>query len=81
MFYMPLSSISLLLVCLLHRGIKDNIASMVCYYLLLDLDVVVVVAAPKLVDMRGTLWNCLQYVAQYRVDIHYSVCPIAVVHL
>ena len=54
---------------------------MVCYYLLLDLDVVVVVAAPKLVDMTGTLWNCLHYVAQYRVDIHYSVCPIAVVHL
>ena len=54
---------------------------MVCYYLLLDFDWVVVVVAPKLVDMTGALWNCLQYVAQYQVDIQYSVRLFAVVHL
>ena len=54
---------------------------MVCYYLLLDFGVVVAAVLAKLVDMTGALWNCLQYVVQYQVDIHYSVCPIAVVHL
>ena len=81
MFYMSLSSISLLLVCLLHRDFKVNVSSMVCYYLLLDFGVVVAAVLAKLVDMTGALWNCLQYVVQYQVDIHYSVCPIAVVHL